>query len=92
MKSATYILNKPPGRGRAVRLYRNLSGQLVVDVEGLPLLDMTFQMPWKAVSYFARLREMAQKDFGATKVDWRDYEDLARHWPSELTPWDMEAE
>lgn len=95
--AAHFIYNKSRGgQNRTVRLYASrpkyatsTRGLTTVDVVGLPLLTRMFQRPWQAVAYFSGLREMSWKDGGASEVDWGGYEDLARHWPTEATPWDM---
>lgn len=75
---------------RTVRLNRNTMGY-AVDVEGIPALTRTFPTAAKAVEYFAGLREMTIKDYGASEVEWGSYPELKRYWPADKTPPDEEV-
>ena len=57
-----------------VRLYRNRKGTYTVDFEGYPHLTRTTNSYEKAKSIFLGAYEMAQRDWGASEINWGSYQ------------------
>ena len=74
MRAAFFILyGKTEEDDRLVRLYRNRKGIYTVDFEGYPHLTRTTNSYEKAKSIFLGAYEMAQRDWGASEINWGSY-------------------
>jgi len=61
-------------KDRTVRLYQNREGTYTVDIEGLPALTQTTPSKDRAEQVFRGWREMSMKDWGASEIDWGDWQ------------------
>ena len=59
-------------KNREVRFYRNPQGLYVCEAEGYPALKVTHPSKVRVKTAFQNWWEMAQKDWGASEIEWGD--------------------
>lgn len=73
-KVASFIYyGETEDKNRLVRLYQNPQGTYTVDIEGMPSLTQTVTDKTKAEGIFRGWRELSMKDWGASEIDWGEW-------------------
>lgn len=75
MKAARFTYyGESRDKDRVVRLYQNQFGTFTVDIQGMPALTKTVKDKDEAEDVFRGWREMSWKDWGASEIDWGDWQ------------------
>jgi len=59
-------------KNREVKFYRRPDGMFVTEVEGMPALKIAHPSKKRVMAAFKGWWEMAQKDWGASDIEWGD--------------------
>lgn len=59
-------------KNRTIRFYKNRHSSYTCDVEGIPSLTITHPSKVRVRAAFEGWWQMAQKDWGASEIDWGD--------------------